>query len=81
MIAADLYSAFQDVPYKNKELLRELGNRYRETFLSVGGTYSTREIFRKFRGRDPSPKALLKNLELDIKCSMLEASNEKVRKN
>ncbi|KOC62525.1 Oligopeptidase A [Habropoda laboriosa] len=76
MIAADLYSAFQDVPDKNKEQLKELGSRYRETFLSTGGTYSAREVFRKFRGRDPSPKALLKNLELDVKCSMLNTANE-----
>ncbi|XP_017878961.1 probable cytosolic oligopeptidase A [Ceratina calcarata] len=78
MIAADLYSAFQDVSYKNKEQLKELGNRYRESFLSVGGTYSGRENFRKFRGRDPSPKALLKMYEIDKKSSMLEVNNQDI---
>ncbi|XP_033197989.1 uncharacterized protein LOC117160961 [Bombus vancouverensis nearcticus] len=81
MIAADLYSAFQDVSYKNKESLKELGQRYRESFLSVGGTYSARENFRKFSGRDPNPKALLKNLRLDTKCSMSEITNNTIQGN
>lgn len=72
MIAADLYSTFQNVSYENKESLKTLGNRYRESFLVVGGTYSARENFRKFSGRDPNPKALLKTLNLDIKSNMLE---------
>lgn len=81
MIAADLYSAFQDVSYKNKELLKELGGRYRESFLSVGGTYSARENFRKFSGRDPSPKTLLKNLKLDTKCNMSKITNDTIQGN
>lgn len=81
MIAADLYSAFQDISYENKESLKALGNRYRESFLVVGGTYSTRENFRKFSGRDPNPKALLKTLNLDIKSNMLETNTGISQKN
>ncbi|XP_053982476.1 uncharacterized protein LOC128878363 [Hylaeus volcanicus] len=65
MIAADLYNAFQEKSCKDKEVLQNLGSRYRETFLALGGSYSTNEIFRKFRGRDPNPKVLLINLGLD----------------
>lgn len=76
MIAADLYSSFQNVSYKDKTLLKELGSRYRESFLCGAGIYPTRENFRKFVGRDPNPKALLKNLGLDIKYSMCKIDGE-----
>lgn len=32
--------------------------RFRSTFLSLGGGCHPAEIFRRFRGRDPSPDAL-----------------------
>lgn len=63
MIAADLYTAFQEIK-SNEARLKETGARFRDTFLSVGGSYPTAEIFRQFRGRDPSPQALLDNLGL-----------------
>lgn len=61
MIAADLYTAFQEIDELQQ---KELGMRFRNTFLSLGGSYPAAEVFRKFRGRDPSPQALLNNLGL-----------------
>lgn len=81
MVAADLYGAFENIPSDNKESLKEIGSRYRETFLAVGGSYPASEIFRKFRGRDPSPKALLKSLKLDQKAQMLETINNQKQEN
>lgn len=75
MIAADVYSVFRGISNKNKESLEEIGRRYRESFISFGGTYSANENFRKFTGRDPNPNALLKDLGLDTKCSMLKCTN------
>ncbi|XP_011702529.1 PREDICTED: probable cytosolic oligopeptidase A [Wasmannia auropunctata] len=63
MIAADLYTAFQEVK-SDESQQKELGARFRNTFLSLGGSYPAAEVFRKFRGRDPSPQALLDNLGL-----------------
>lgn len=63
MIAADLYTAFQEIQ-SDKSQQKEMGARFRNTFLSLGGSYPAAEVFRKFRGRDPSPQALLDNLEL-----------------
>lgn len=60
MVAADVYSAF--VEGKTKEQQAETGRRFRETFLALGGSCHPSEVFRQFRGRDPSPKALLQNL-------------------
>lgn len=62
MIAADLYAAFQET--KSESQQKKLGARFRNTFLSLGGSYPAAEVFRKFRGRDPSPQALLNNLGL-----------------
>lgn len=64
MIAADLYTAFQEIKSDDKSQQREISARFRDTFLALGGSYPTAEIFRKFRGRDPSPQALLDNLGL-----------------
>nr|XP_033342606.1 probable cytosolic oligopeptidase A [Megalopta genalis]XP_033342607.1 probable cytosolic oligopeptidase A [Megalopta genalis]XP_033342608.1 probable cytosolic oligopeptidase A [Megalopta genalis] len=78
MIAADLFNAFEE---KSKDLtgpiVKEIGNRYRSTFMALGGSQSTNEIFRQFRGRDPNPKALLINTGLDVKASMLESNTVK----
>lgn len=64
MIAADLYTAFQEIKPDDKSQQKELGARFRDTFLALGGSYPAAEIFRKFRGRDPSPQALLNNVGL-----------------
>lgn len=63
MIAADIYSAFHEVR-ENEEQVSVIGKRYRDTFLSLGGSVHPAQIFREFRGRDPSLKALLSSLEL-----------------
>lgn len=60
MLAADVYEAFTD----NKNDVTTIGKRFKETFLACGGTVCTPEVFRRFRGRDPSHEALLKNLNL-----------------
>ncbi|XP_076243592.1 uncharacterized protein LOC143184898 isoform X2 [Calliopsis andreniformis] len=78
MIAADLYNAFEEVLSEDEQMIREIGSRYRKTFLALGGSTPTSEIFRQFRGRDPNPKALLTNLKLDVKSRMLESTREKV---
>ncbi|XP_058053757.1 uncharacterized protein LOC131205606 [Anopheles bellator] len=60
MIAADVYSAFAEA--KEPTLRQEVGRRFRETFLALGGGCHPAEVFRRFRGRDPCPTALLKTL-------------------
>lgn len=60
MVAADVYSAFAEAKSKGQQ--PEAGRRYRDTFLALGGGCHPSEVFRQFRGRDPSPKALLQKL-------------------
>lgn len=61
-IAADIYSAFYEDPAE--EDASTVGRRFRNTFLELGGCTQTSELFRRFRGRDPTPKALIKLLGL-----------------
>ncbi|KAK4876624.1 hypothetical protein RN001_009130 [Aquatica leii] len=63
IIAADIYSAFHEVQ-NNEEQICEVGKRFKNTYLALGGSCNPCETFRKFRGRDPSPKALLTILGL-----------------
>ena len=46
---------------ENEEAVRETGRRFRKTVLALGGGRHPSDVFRDFRGRDPSPDALLKH--------------------
>lgn len=63
MVATDVYSAFYEA--KGEEKRAETGERYKDTFLALGGSCSPSEVFRRFRGRDPSPRALISALDLN----------------
>lgn len=60
-VAADAYNAFEG----DSKNIEEVGKRFRDTYLSSGGGNSPAEVFRRFRGRDPSTKALISSLGLD----------------
>ncbi|KAL3876262.1 hypothetical protein ACJMK2_034130 [Sinanodonta woodiana] len=60
MLAADIFEAFQDVGLENDEMISHLGKSFKDTFLSLGGGVPAGEVFRRFRGRDPSVDALKK---------------------
>lgn len=63
LVAADVYSAFYETTNKS-QTMEEVGKRFRDTFLALGGACSPAEVFRRFRGRDPSPIALVTSLGL-----------------
>jgi oligopeptidase A len=44
--------------------MTRLGGHFRDTILSLGGGVDAGEVFRRFRGRPPSPEALLRHLGL-----------------
>ena len=64
MLSADAYSAFEEAGLDNDLALEQTGKRYRDTVLAMGGGTHPMEVFKKFRGREPSPKALLKHCGL-----------------
>lgn len=60
VLAADAFSAFEDAGLDNDDSVRTVGRRFRDTILSLGGSRHPLDIFRDFRGREPSPEPLLR---------------------
>eukprot|EP00595_Chromulina_sp_UTEXLB2642_P002449 CAMPEP_0196763252 /NCGR_PEP_ID=MMETSP1095-20130614/3682_1 /TAXON_ID=96789 ORGANISM="Chromulina nebulosa, Strain UTEXLB2642" /NCGR_SAMPLE_ID=MMETSP1095 /ASSEMBLY_ACC=CAM_ASM_000446 /LENGTH=396 /DNA_ID=CAMNT_0042116015 /DNA_START=1026 /DNA_END=2212 /DNA_ORIENTATION=+ len=61
VMSADAFGAFEEGGLENEEKVREIGKRFRDTVLSLGGGKSPSEVFKLFRNRDPSPDALLRH--------------------
>ena len=64
VLSADAFSAFEAVGLENEAAIRTLGKCYRDTVLSLGGSQHAGEVFRAFRGREPSTEALLRHAGL-----------------
>jgi len=62
VLSADAWSAFEESADGEAGVLNvETGRRYRETVLETGGSRSTLDSFKAFRGREPSIDALLRH--------------------
>jgi oligopeptidase A len=61
VMSADAFAAFEDVGLDNEEEVRRVGKLFRDTVLSLGGGVPPMEVFRQFRGREPTPDALLRH--------------------
>ena len=64
VMSADCYGAFEEADLADDAAVRQVGARYRETILALGGSKSALEVFREFRGRDPEIGALLRQQDL-----------------
>ena len=64
VLSADAFSAFEEVGLENEEAIQATGRRFRDTVLSLGGSRHPGEVFEAFRGRAPSPKALIRHTGL-----------------
>ena len=64
VMSADAFAAFEEGNLEDEEAVRATGLRFRDTVLSMGGGKHPSKVFRAFRGRDPSPEALLKHTGL-----------------
>jgi len=64
MLAADLFSAYLEAGLENEEAIAKISGRFKGTFLTSGSSVPTAQVFREFRGRDPTPEALLISLGL-----------------
>lgn len=65
VMSADAFAAFEEAGLENEEAVRATGRRFRDTVLARGGGQHPREVFQAFRGRDPSPVALLRHSGLE----------------
>ncbi|CAB9500364.1 Organellar oligopeptidase A, chloroplastic/mitochondrial [Seminavis robusta] len=61
VMSADAFGAFEDVGLDNEEEVAKVGRKFRDTVLSLGGGVPPMEVFKRFRGREPSPEALLRH--------------------
>jgi oligopeptidase A len=57
VLSADAFSAFEE----NGIFCRDTGNKFLECILEQGGSRDPMELFREFRGREPSIDALLRH--------------------
>lgn len=60
VLSADAFSAFEEAGLHNRKAMKELGHKFRETVLALGGGKPAHEVFLEFRGREPTPEALLR---------------------
>ena len=61
VLSADAFAAFEEAGISNESAVRELGKKYRETVLALGGSRHPLEVYREFRGRDATIDALLRH--------------------
>jgi oligopeptidase A len=61
VLSADAFAAFEEVGLDNERAIAETGKRYRDTVLALGGGMPPMEVFKEFRGREPSTEPLLRH--------------------
>ncbi|MFM7221309.1 MAG: M3 family metallopeptidase [Nodosilinea sp.] len=61
VLSADAFAAFEEAGLDDQAALMEIGQRFRDTVLSLGGSHHPMQVFKRFRGREPSPEALLRH--------------------
>ncbi len=61
VLSADAFAAFEDVGLENETAIATTGRRYRDTVLALGGSKHPMEVFKSFRGREPSTSPLLRH--------------------
>lgn len=61
VLSADAFAAFEEVGLENEEAIATTGKRYRDTILALGGSQDPMEVFKAFRGREPSTQPLLRH--------------------
>nr|QKY15016.1 ATP-dependent clp protease ATP-binding subunit clpa-like protein (clpA) [Polytomella parva] len=64
VLSADSFAAFEEAGLDKEDKIRETGHRFRDTVLALGGGVAPAEVFKRFRGREPSPQALLRHNNL-----------------
>ena len=61
VLSADAFAAFEEAGLEDEQAIKATGRRYRDTVLALGGSLHPMEVFKSFRGREPSTVPLLKH--------------------
>jgi oligopeptidase A len=73
VLSADAFGAFQEAGLDRPEAVAATGRRFRQTILSLGGSRHPLEVFKEFRGREPSVRPLLEQ------TGLVELTNQEER--
>jgi oligopeptidase A len=66
VLSADCFGAFEEAGLEDDAAVRATGRRFRDTVLALGGGAAPAKVFEAFRGRAPSPDALLRHSGLAL---------------
>ncbi|BAY99506.1 oligopeptidase A [Tolypothrix tenuis PCC 7101] len=61
VLSADAFAAFEEAGLEDEGAIKATGRRYRDTVLALGGSKHPMEVFKTFRGREPSTAPLLRH--------------------
>jgi oligopeptidase A len=61
VLSADAFGAFEEAGLDDEAAVAATGRRFRDTVLALGGGRAPLDVFRDFRGREPSTAALLRH--------------------
>ncbi|HLP87364.1 MAG TPA: M3 family metallopeptidase [Nostocaceae cyanobacterium] len=61
VLSADAFAAFEEAGLDDEMAIQNTGRLYRDTVLALGGSKHPMEVFKAFRGREPSTTALLRH--------------------
>ncbi len=61
VLSADAFAAFEEAGLDDEQKLAQVGHRFRDTVLALGGSQHPMKVFTAFRGREPNTTALLRH--------------------
>ena len=61
VLSADAFGAFEEAGLDDDAAVKATGGKFANTVLALGGGAAPMEVFKKFRGREPSVEALLRH--------------------
>lgn len=61
VLSADAFAAFEEAGLEDEQTIAQVGHRFRETVLALGGSKHPMQVFKAFRGREPNTTALLRH--------------------
>ncbi|MCU0525067.1 MAG: M3 family metallopeptidase [Elainella sp. Prado103] len=61
VLSADAFAAFEEAGLDDEQQIAQVGHRFRNTVLALGGSQHPMQVYRAFRGREPNTAALLRH--------------------
>lgn len=61
VLSADAFAAFEEAGLEDEQAIAQVGHRFRDTVLALGGSQHPMTVFKAFRGREPDTEPLLRH--------------------